>query len=204
MVIAEDVHDVVRTMSAVEDVAQDVERIDGESLDQVTECNDEGIGTAGADDGIDNHFRICLLVRQHGILVQQFLDNVRELFRQRLAYLRAGIFGRNVLAYGHKLVQGSEIPAVDVCFYCLHQVELLFRIIDKRTKFLTFVFAERVAEDFIYFTLDGTGSISQYMLECFVFTMKVGQEVFRTFRQIDNGFQVDDFCTGSSYGRETA
>ena len=129
MVIAEDIHDMMRSVSSVEDVAQDMERVDGQSLDQVTECCNESVGTAGTDNGIDDHFRICLLVGKHGVFMQQFLDDVRELFRKRLAYFGTGILGGNVLANSHQLVQGSQIPAVQIRFGCFYQVQLLFRII---------------------------------------------------------------------------
>ena len=160
--------------------------------------------TLGADDGIDNYLCISLLVGQHGILVQQFLDDVGEFFRQRLAYFGTCVFGRNVLAHGHELVEGSEIPTVDVCFNGLDQLQFLLRIINERAEFFPFVFTECIAEDFVHFTFDGSRSIAQHMLESFVFAMQVGQEVFGSFRQVDDGFQVDDFSTGSSYGRKTA
>ena len=41
--------------------------------------------------------------------------------------------------------------------------------------------AQSVTEDFIHFTFNGAGGIPQYMLESFVFTMQVGQEMFGTF-----------------------
>ena len=129
VVIAEDIHDMMRPVSSVEDIAQNMERVDGKSLNQVTKCCNESIGTAGTDNGIDDDLRICLLVRQHGVFMQQFLDDVRELFRKRLAYFGTGILGGNVLANSHQLVQGSQIPAVQIRFGCFHQVQLLFRII---------------------------------------------------------------------------
>ena len=69
MVIAEDIHDMMRSVSSVKDVAQDMERVNGQSLDQVTKCCDESIGAAGTDNGINDDFRICLLVRKHGVFM---------------------------------------------------------------------------------------------------------------------------------------
>ena len=61
MIVAKDVHDMMRSVSAVEDVAQDVEHVDGEPLYQVTERDDEVVGTAGADDAVSVSER-CLML----------------------------------------------------------------------------------------------------------------------------------------------
>ena len=116
MIVAKDVHDVVRSVSAVENVAQDVEHVDGEPLYQVTERDDEVVGTSGADDAVHNDFHVCLLVGQDGAFVQEFLDDVRELLRQGFSYLRAGVFGRNVLAQCYQSVQGGQIPGIQILF----------------------------------------------------------------------------------------
>ena len=83
-------------------------------------------------------------------------------------------------------------------------MELLFRVIDKRTEFFSFGVAEAVAEKFLHFSFDGTRSIAKHVLEGFVFTVQVGQEVLGSFGQVDDGFQIDDFRTGGCYGWEAA
>mgnify|MGYP006945359032 CR=1 FL=1 len=42
------------TISSVEDISQDMETVDGQSLNQVTECNDKIVCPTGADSGIDD------------------------------------------------------------------------------------------------------------------------------------------------------
>lgn len=41
------------------------------------------------------------------------------------------------------------------------------------------------------------------MLECLVLSVQVGKEMFCTFRQVQNSFQVDYFRTGIGYSGET-
>ena len=130
MVIAKDVHDVMRPVSSIKDVTQNMERIDGQSLDQLAEGDDEIVCPTGADDGVDNHFDVCLSVRKHGVVVQQFLNDIRELLRQCFPNLGTGILGRNILTQGNQLVQCSEIPTFNIRFNRFHQVELLFRIVN--------------------------------------------------------------------------
>ena len=63
-------------------------------------------------------------------------------------------------------------------------MELLFRVIDKRTEFFSFGVAEAVAEKFLHFSFDGTRSIAKHVLEGFVFTVQVGQEVLGSFGRL--------------------
>jgi hypothetical protein len=70
VVIAQNVHDVMRTISTVENVPQDVETVDGQSLNQITKCNDKVVCPTGADDGVDDDTYIGLLVRQGGTFMQ--------------------------------------------------------------------------------------------------------------------------------------
>ena len=58
------------TISSVEDISQDMETVDGQSLNQVTECNDKIVCPTGADNGIDDDTYIGLLVGQGGAFMQ--------------------------------------------------------------------------------------------------------------------------------------
>ena len=87
MIVAEGIHDDVCTRSAVIDVAHDMERIDGEPLDEVAHGDDEVVGPSGGDDGTDNHVDVGMLVGVDARLMKQLLDDVREALGQRLAHL---------------------------------------------------------------------------------------------------------------------
>ena len=192
----------MRPRTTVEDISQDMERINGQALDQLTERRDEIVGSTGADNGIDDDTHISLPVRKHGVVVQQFLNDVGEFLWQGFAHFGTGIFRGYILAYGNQLVQCCQIPAVYIAFLCFDQMKLLLRIINQGAEFFPFMVAQGISENFFDFSFDGSGSISQYVLEGFVLTVKVGKEMLGSFRQVDNRFQVDDFSTGSGYCRE--
>ena len=204
MVVAKRIHDDMRTRTTVVNIAHDVQRVDCKPLDKLAHGNDKVIRTLGRDNRTDNDIDIRMLVRLYAGLVQQLLNDIGELRRQRFAHFRACVFGRYVLADFHQLVQGDEIPVVQVRFLFLYQLQLLFRIINQRTDFLLLAFAQRMPEDFIHLPLYRTRSILQHMLKSLVLSMNIRQEMFRTFRQIQNSFQVDDFRTGIGDGRKTA
>ena len=87
MVVAERVHNQVGTWSAVINVAEDVQTVDGQALDEVADGYDEMVGAARADDGLDDDVEVSLLVVVLRRLVQQFLNDVCKFFRQALAHL---------------------------------------------------------------------------------------------------------------------
>ena len=114
------VEDDMCAWTTVVDVAEDMEGVDGETLDHIGDGNDEIVGSAGRDDGIYDDIHVGSLVVVVGTLMQQLLDDVREVGRERLANFRASVFARYVSAYGYELVERDVIPVVDVWFVLLH------------------------------------------------------------------------------------
>ena len=82
MIVAQRVYDDMGTRSTVVDVAEDVELVDGQALDNVGYRNDKIIGTACGDDSIDDSIDIGCLIAILGALVQQLLNDVAEFRRQ--------------------------------------------------------------------------------------------------------------------------
>ena len=76
MVLAQGVHDLVRTWASVVDVAEDMQLVDSEALDDVTDGHDEVVGATRRDDGVDDDADIGCLVAVTQTLVEQLLDNV--------------------------------------------------------------------------------------------------------------------------------
>ena len=70
------------TRSSVVDVAQDVELVDGEFVDDAGNGDDKLIGAPDVDDGVNDGTDLSRLVSVIGALVQQFLNDVAEVFRE--------------------------------------------------------------------------------------------------------------------------
>ena len=156
----------------------------------------------GFDDSTDNHIDVCLLIGVYAAFMKQFLNDIRKFFRQGFPYFRTGIFRRNVLAYLYQLVQGNDIPVFQFSFFFLHQLQLLFGIVNQGTKLFLFRFAQGIAEYFVYFSFNGSRGVAQYVLESLILSVQVGKEMFGAFRQVQNRFQVNNFGTGGGYGRK--
>ena len=145
-----------------------------------------------------------MLVWLYTRFMQQLLNNVREFCRKRLTHFRACIFGRNILAYLHQLIQCNQIPVIQIGFLLFDQLQLFFGIINQSTYFFLFTLTQSMPEDFIHFPLHRSRSILQHMLKSFIFAMNIGQEMLCPFREVQNSFQVNNFCTGIRNRRKTA
>ena len=92
VILTEGVHNLMRASSAVVDIAEDMQLVDGQTLNDVTDGADKVVGAPCRDDGIHDDGHIGGLVDVVGTLMKQFLDDVREILRQRLTNLASGVF----------------------------------------------------------------------------------------------------------------
>ena len=99
-------------------------------------------------------------------------------------------------------MDGNVIPVVHIFFGGFDQFQLLLRIINQGAQFATFRFANVASKQFAYLASDITRSILQYMLESLAFSMKVGQKMFCTFRQVHDSLQIDNLCRCRCNGRK--
>ena len=79
MVVAHLIHNDVSTRTSIVDVAQNMELVNSKTLDNLGDCDNEIISSACADNRINNDIDIGSLVMIFSMLVQKFLDNVREI-----------------------------------------------------------------------------------------------------------------------------
>ena len=152
---AEYVHNLVGIRTTIEHIAEDVKLVDGELLNKVADGNYEVVGTVDIDDGADDYIYISLLVRVESRLVEQLLNDIREIVGQGFADFGSRIFRRHASAHSHKPVDGDEIPVLYVGSILLYQFEFQLGVIDKRAKFLLVVVAEGSVIYFAHFALDG-------------------------------------------------
>ena len=202
--VAERVHDEVCARTAVVNVAEDVQAVNGQALDEIAEGDDEVVGAARADDGADDDVEVGLLVVVIGTLVQEFLNNIGVFLGQALAHLRAGVFRRDAAADGDKLVECGLVIVVEGALVLLDEFQFLLGIINERTEVLLLLLAQGIAEEVVDLALDITRSVAQHVLEGFVLTVEVGQEVLGRLGQMEDGLEVDNLGGDARHGGEIA
>ena len=188
------IHDDMRPWPAVEDVAKDVQLVDAQLVDDVTDSDDEVSGLSYLHDCLDNPLHISIFIFVVRTLVEEFLDDVGELFRQGFADLAAGVFAAHGLADLYELQQGSGVEAGEVFVRALlNHLEPLFGIVDEGAEVAHLLLRERFVEQVVDLPLDVSAGIPENMQEGFMLAMNVGDEVFGTFRKAENRLKVYDF-----------
>ena len=202
--VAERVHNKVCARTAVVNVAEDVQAVNGQALDEIAEGDDEVVGAARADDGADDDVEVGLLVVVVGTLVQQLFYNIGVFLGQALAHLRAGIFRRDTAADGDELVECGLVIVVECALVLLDEFQFLFGIIDERAQVLLLLLAQGIAKEVVDLALDITRSVAQHVLEGFVLTVEVGQEVLGRLGQMEDSLEVDNLGGDARNGGEIA
>ena len=193
MVIHQAVHDFIRLRTAVKDVADDVEMINNEPLNQLCHGNDEVLGAADFEDSLDDRLVVCFFVEHLRLFGDQLLDDIAIIRRQGFPHFGTGVFGRNDFADVDQAVQHDLVPVIDILLLLFLHLQALSRVIDKGCKRTFFRNTERVAEDIVNLLSHGTGTVAEYMRKGFVFAMNIRKEMLRAFGKVDNGLQIDDF-----------
>ena len=110
MVVHERLHDDVGIRPTVVYVANDVEPLDGKSLDKLAQRLDELSTAVSANDRVDDGRIVRLLVLAVTVFGHELFDDVGEVVRQRFAYAGARVLPRGAFAYGHETRQHDGIP----------------------------------------------------------------------------------------------
>ena len=174
------VHDDVCPGAAVVDVAQDVELVDAERMDDLANGHNEIGALPRVHNALDDASEIGILVFVEGIFVKEFLYDVGILGGQCLAHLGAGVLAGDAAAHLYQAEQRAAVPCRKVGLLSLHYLHLLLRIVDERTQVTDFVCCESFAEQFVHLAADVAAGIAQDMKKSLMLAMNVGHKVFRT------------------------
>ena len=136
VVFTQMVHNEMCARPAVEDVAQNVQTLHRQTLNDIAYSHDKMVGAPGFDDGTDDGFVVGMLVRIVNALVEQLLYNIGILFWQTLSHLRTRIFQGEIPTDEHEIVERAVIKLIVKLRLLVQKFELLLRIIDERAEFM--------------------------------------------------------------------
>ena len=132
MVVHQLVHDDMRSGPPVVDVPHDMEVIHHQPLDQGGNGRNKAFRPADPDDGHDDLVVVGFLVVDLRLLRDQLLNHIGKILRQSLAHLGACILAGSPLAHLDQTVQVDLVPVFHVVLVLLHDLHLLFGIINQR------------------------------------------------------------------------
>ena len=186
MICTQGIHDDMRSLAAVIDIADDMQVVDDKALNQIAECDNTFRCPADPDNRIDNFVIVKLFVLNFFFFGNQLFDDIGKIVGQRLAHLGAGIFGRNAFGHLHQPVNRDLEPILQhilILFLLTDQLQLFLRIINQRRKASFVLDTQRVAELLVDLSAHGSGAVFQHMVELLVFPVNIRQKMFRSFWQ---------------------
>ena len=199
----EAVEDAVRARAAVEDVADEVQVVDGEALDERRERADEVVGAARVDDRRDDALvvgeaRLPLV----GGGVEKLVDDVGELDGHGLADLRAGVGAGEVAGQAHKAHERYGIPLGGEAPLVAQAAKLQGGIVDECAEVGLLVFGELELEGRLHALADDARAVVEDVLEGLVLAVDIGDEVLGALRQVEDRLEVDYLGVGGLGGGE--
>ena len=183
----------IRSGTTIKDVSNNVESVDDEAFNDITDSDDKVLRFANLDDSGNNIVVIFPFIVERKVSVQQLVDDIGVFRRQRFTNFGTGVFGRYDMADLNKIIQRPLIKCRLILNVWKQFFQFLFRVVDEGSQCSTFLLREFIREKHVNFLPDGTRGASHNMGEGLILTMDIRHEMFCRLGQVHNGIQVDDF-----------
>eukprot|EP00760_Papus_ankaliazontas_P029576 PhM_4_TR429/c0_g1_i1/m.71371 len=194
--VREVVHDDVSAWAAVENIADNVEAVDGEIADHSGERDDHVRRTAGLDDSRENVLKV-LLARRIAHRMDELFDEELMSRGHCLADLLPSVLGRDLAEHHKDVLEVVHAPRVPLENNALErQLQTLFRVIDERREFIHFELREFVGEELVDVAADDTAAVVHDVEEGLVLSVDVGHEMLRALWELQHRLQVDNLSRG--------
>ena len=193
MVLHKAVHDLGRTAAAVEDVAHQVQVVDGKALDERGERADKGLGRVGLENRVDDALVVAhAVVVLVGVRVQELVDDIGVVVRDGLAHLGARVAARESARHGDEPVEHGAIPGGGVEHLLVGELDLLVRVVDEGAELALLVFVEFGCKDLVHVLANHARAVVEDMHERLVLTMQVAHKMLSSLGEIEDRLQIDD------------
>ena len=117
--------------------------------------------------------------------VDQLVDDILVILRQRLSHLASRVFRRDEF---RDLDQTDQYSRISLLFIlgALVFFQHPFGIIDQRGEIVFLPLGKVAPECQVYFRADNSGSVSQYMQKRFRLSVQIAQKMLRSLRQVQD------------------
>ena len=96
-------------------------------------------------------------------------------------------------------MHSDVIPVVNILLLSLYDLQFLLRVVNERAKLLYLAFAQGIAEQLRYLTLDVTRGILDDVQKSLVLAVYVCEEMLRTLWQVEYSGEVYYLCCSICY-----
>ena len=177
--------------------------VHGEPLDEVGERADEVLDGVGLQDARDDAVVVAhAVVALVGVRVQELVDDVGVVARDRLPDLRSGVAARERPGHGDEVPERGAVPGGGVGVGGAHKPEFLVRIIYKRAQVGPLALTHGLAEHDLDMLPYHPRAVVQDVHEGLVLTVQIAHEVLGALGEVQDGLQVDDLGEDGLLGGE--
>ena len=190
----EKVEDAVRAVAAVVEIADDVDALHREPLDQRTERLNIVWPAADLHNGLNQLAvvrKLCLIVL--GTRAQQLHNDRLIAFRDVVAHLARGEFPAHELCQFKEIREILLIPERRSLPLRRQLLHLLPRVVDERTELRALLHRHAGLKAIVHLFLDDARAVVENMEKGIVCTVQIAHKVLRALRQYELRLQVDDF-----------
>ena len=196
------IHDFICMGTPVINIADNMQMIHSQPFNQSRQRINKRTGTPRFQNRVEDFGMIDMTVFIFIRLgMKQFIDDEPENRWHRLTYLGTGILGRKQFRQTNQMMERLTGPFVRYQLFAVHKIQFFFWIINECQQVIPFFLTHGIGKEHFHFFPDNTGTIIQYMIKRFIFTMEVAHEMFRSLWQIHDSLQIDDFCKRRFLGR---
>ena len=190
----EQFHDLVRRITAVEDISDDVQPVDRKAFEQLRE-RDQKVLRADFDDRVEDDLVIVHLIVVLVLLrVQQLVENIGVVLGHRLAHLGTRVFGGQCASQLDHHVERARVPFAAGYVFVTQQAELLFRIVNQRAQLLALLVGERAAVEPVHLLADDARAVVENVIKRLILAVQVAHKVLGALGQVENGGEIDDLA----------
>ena len=190
----EEVENAVRTIAAIEEVADDMDSLDREPLDEYAERINEVRAAADLHDGLDQLLIVVeLRLIQLRACTQQLHDDGFVAFWNVASHLACREFPAHEFGQFEQICNVLLIPDCVRLALCCQLLHLLARIVDQRAELRLFFLRHALAEAVVHLFLDDTRAVVEDMKERIIGAVQITHKVLRALRQHELRFQIDNF-----------
>ena len=185
------VHDQVGARAAVEDIADDVQAVDGQRLNDAAERDDHRVGLVGLQDRLHDLLVVSLLVGRI-VAEHELLDQRAHLPGHRVAHALAGVLHRAPAADLDQPVDRQPVPLGRNDALLLEQRQLFIRIVDQGGEHIALVRGEDVAVQIVDLLLDDAAGVVQDVQERLMLAVQIREKMLRALGQAQHRAQMRD------------
>ena len=186
VVVHQHVHNDIRARATVENIADNVQVIDDQPLDQVAHGDDELFCAVGFNDGRNDRVEVFTLVIDVIVLVEQLVDDVAVPARQRAAYFGARVLGGAQTANLKQAADRDAVPLGAVGRGLGQFLQLLLGVVNECGEPGALVGGQAVAQYGVHFVAHRARGVVQDMYESVRLAVQVAHKVFGSLGQAED------------------